>query len=352
MKLPYGKDSISVWKRTVYVRARIYPTEINGEVSQEGEDEGVEEEEEMEEEDGSESESEDDEDEEEEEEGEENKIHPPLSHGTDTLAVTYMSIADLNKLREDSETKSKSKLNGNDLSSKENSKSNSKLNLISEVQSEINSKSQKKRKIELELQKANSKDLNIENAEVSTDHVTYMSIADLNALREASSSSSKEHSTKAEQGSGLQKRGREEIESDDSDDEEEEEEEEEVARKGSSKKQKTFNYFIDEQMINGNRFKDFSHYDDNNGNKKNNGNKRNNKNVEIDDNDDRDYEEEGYDYSQNRIEEVERSVSEIREDDLDRQYEESDNKLWAAIPYGTCSKYSMFFVTAFFCFLF
>ena len=130
MKLPYGKDSISVWKRTVYVRARIYPTEINGEVSQEGEDDeeegGEEEEEEREEED--ESENEDDEDEEEEEEeGEGNQIHPPLSHGTDTLAVTYMSIADLNKLREDSETKPKSKLNTNALSSKENSKLNSKL---------------------------------------------------------------------------------------------------------------------------------------------------------------------------------------------------------------------------------
>ena len=125
LRLPYGRDSISVWKRTKYVPARIYSSHDscnNTESSLDhlsgggstgylagatdsGTDDDTGSDEERDWDDGEDSgddeEDEEDKEKDEEEDGESSGL-PILKHFNVADAVTYMSIADLNKLRESS----------------------------------------------------------------------------------------------------------------------------------------------------------------------------------------------------------------------------------------------------------
>ena len=137
LKLPYGKDTISVWKRTKYVPARIYSTHdgshddchhsgssldslfhdgssgylagrTDSDMDNDSGSEG-----DLEEDNGQDSVDEDkDEEGEEDDSEEEEESRGPLTTSAAAGAVTYMSISDLNKLRESSESqdpKNKSK---------------------------------------------------------------------------------------------------------------------------------------------------------------------------------------------------------------------------------------------------
>ena len=165
LRLPYGKDSISVWKRTVYVRGRIHDSSEHGNTDEtvnlsdiEDNSEGEEEDEEGEEEDG--------------DDGDERIPH--ITHTTTEItdAVTYMSKADLDKLR------------GVSLSSKN-------THTMSESSSKITNHSVT---LPGEVVKKGRGDstrglIAVESKEESTvsssayGHVTYITAADLQALR-------------------------------------------------------------------------------------------------------------------------------------------------------------------------
>ena len=129
LKLPYGKDTISVWKRTKYVPARIYSTHdgcnhsnssleslshdgssgyLAGRTDSDMDDDSGSDGD-LQEDDGQDSEEKgEDEDEDDESEGDDNEEEEECSEPLTVSAadaVTYMSISDLNKLRNCSELK-------------------------------------------------------------------------------------------------------------------------------------------------------------------------------------------------------------------------------------------------------
>ena len=96
LRLPYGKDTISVWKRTEYVRGRIHDVCEKVDSCEMVNHNNIQDNSEREEDDGD-----DEEDENEDEDDEEEKNTPHMTHSPTEItdAVTYISKSDLDKLR-------------------------------------------------------------------------------------------------------------------------------------------------------------------------------------------------------------------------------------------------------------
>ena len=256
--LPYAKDCISVWKRTEYVRGRVPGTDTCCAVSEHhmhGHEAG--------------SEIGDDSEEEEEEEEEDSEMDAVEGEGSSSVgesadAVTYMSIADLNRLRAGTDA-SQPIIRVKDQGPKE-----SKNTPISAVG----------------------------NGD-RTDHVTYMSAAELRALRDSSSDKAGQSDGRKRSREGRQQGysyGDDEEDEDEEEDEGEDEEEEDNGRSTGSKRPRSH---ADKAISGSERCGGL----------------------------DGEGEEEG----ENELSAVRR----LREEALDAQYEECDDKLWANIPKGT-----------------
>jgi hypothetical protein len=269
--LPYAKDCISVWKRTNYVRGKVPSTDTCNTGCCSSRSCGAESESDIDDD------SEDEEGDLEEDDGQDSEVDTDIAQcdGNSSMgsadAVTYMSIADLNKLRAGTDTDTDTNTAGGQKSSR----------AVSRIKVQDPNGTTKSSEAE-----AGSGDC--------TDHISYMSAAELKALREASSGTEEEEEEEKEEEEGHacgSKRDRDVRHSGYSygDEEEEEEEEEEEQRVMERSR----------------------------------GRKRLRRQTE-----DEDGEGEGVE------DDVLSEVRRLREEALDAQYEESDDKLWANIPKG------------------
>jgi hypothetical protein len=270
--LPYAKDCISVWKRTKYVRGSIPGTDT----SDTGCCSAQRNEAEAESESDIDDDSEDEEGDLEEDDGQDSDINVAGGEGSNSMrssdAVTYMSIADLNRLRAGTGTKAEAAVG--------------------------TKSSQPVSRIKVQGPKSSGVSSEAEVGTDRTDHVTYMSAAELRALRESSSEKEEEEE---EEGN--------------------EEEDEEVGDRhvGGSKRDR------------GVRHAGYSYADEEEerGVGRSRGSKRSRRQSDTSHfNGDEDGEREG------EGEDALSAVRRLREEALDAQYEESVDKLWACIPKG------------------
>jgi hypothetical protein len=266
--LPYAKDCISVWKRTKYVRGSVPGTDTcdTGCCSAQRCEAEAECKAEAESESDIDDDSEDEEGDLEEDDGQDSDIDVAGGEGSSCMgssdAVTYMSIADLNRLRAGTGTKAEAAVG---------IKSSQPVSPI-KVQGPKGSRVSSKAEVGTDR----------------TDHVTYMSAAELKALRESSSGKEEEEEVGHV---GRRKRDREARHAGYSyADDEEEEEKRGVGRSELSKRSRRRSSRLD-----------FS----------------------------------GDEGGEVQGEDALSAVRRLREEALDAQYEESQDKLWACIPKGT-----------------
>jgi hypothetical protein len=273
--LPYAKDCISVWKRTKYVRGSIPGMDTSDTGCRSAQRNEAESESESDIDDD----SEDEEGDLEEDDGQDSNIDVVGGEGSSSMgnsdAVTYMSIADLNRLRASTGTKAESAVETK----------------LSQPVSRIKVHGPKSSGVSSEAE-----------AEVGTDrtdHVTYMSAAELKALRESSSEKDEE-------------------------DEEEGDEDEEVGDRhvGRSKRDRGVRHA-------GYSYADEEEEEEQRGVGRSRGSKRSRRQPDRSDcSGDEDGRGEG------EVEDAQSAVRRLREEALDAQYEESVDKLWACIPKG------------------